>query len=60
MSIGEAAIKTAMKWVDEKLRDHPDADRLRLINEAGRLFDLSPLEEDFLIRHMTQRGSGAE
>jgi len=57
MSIGEAAIKTAMKWIDEQLRAHPEADRLKLVNEAGRRFDLSPIDEDFLLRHLAQRGS---
>jgi len=57
MAIGEPAIKAAVKWVDEQLRERPDADRLTLVTEAGRRFDLSPLEEDFLVRHLAQRGS---
>jgi hypothetical protein len=55
MAAGEAAIKQAVQWIDEQLDDRPDADRARLIDEAGRRFDLSPLESDFLVRHIAQR-----
>ncbi len=59
MSIGEAPIKAAIKWIDEQLRDRPGADRLKLIEEACRRFDLTPLDDDFLVRHLAQRASGA-
>ncbi len=57
MAIGEAPIKAAVKWIDEQLRDRPDADRVMLVDEASRRFDLTPLDEDFLVRHLAQRGS---
>jgi hypothetical protein len=57
MSIGEAPIKAAVKWIDEQLHDRPDADRLKLVDEASRRFDLTPLDEDFLVRHLAQRES---
>jgi len=59
MSIGEAPIKAAIKWIDEQLRDRPGADRLKLVEEASRRFDLTPLDDDFLVRHLAQRGTGA-
>jgi len=58
MSTGEAPVKAAVKWIDEQLRDHPDADRMTLIDEASRRFDLTPLHADFLIRHLAERGTG--
>jgi len=55
MSAGEAPIKQAVKWIDEQLEDDPKADRTRLIDEAGRSFDLTPLDSEFLLRHLSQR-----
>jgi hypothetical protein len=56
---GEAPIKQAVTWIDELLRDDPGADRLRLVDEAARRFDLSPLDTDFLMRHLAERGKRA-
>ena len=55
MAVGEAPIKQAIKWIDEQLHDHPDAHRVNLVDEASRRFDLSPLDEDFLLRHLAGR-----
>ncbi len=52
---GEAPIKQAVKWIDDQLRDNPTADRLRLVDEASRRFDLSPLDQDFLFRQLAER-----
>ena len=57
MAAGEAPIKQAIKWLDEQLHDKPDANRMKLIDEAGRRFDLTPLDCDFLIRHLAERKS---
>jgi hypothetical protein len=56
---GETPIKQAVAWIDDRLRDDPAADRLRLVDEAGRRFDLSPLDTDFLMRHLAERGKRA-
>ena len=53
---GEAPIKQAITWIDEQLRDNPAADRVTLLDEAGRRFDLTPLDADFLLRHLADRG----
>jgi len=55
MAAGEAPVKQAVLWIDEQLREHPAADRVKLVAEASRRFDLSPLDEDFLVRHLAQR-----
>jgi hypothetical protein len=57
VSAGEAAIKQAVKWIDEQLRDNPRTDRTKLIDEAGRRFDLTPLDSEFLVRQLSQRKS---
>ncbi|PYN93264.1 MAG: hypothetical protein DMD91_30460 [Candidatus Rokuibacteriota bacterium] len=57
MAAGEAPIKQAVKWIDDRLADDPHADRLRLVDEASRRFDLSPLDTDFLYRHLAERKS---
>jgi len=59
MSVGEAPIKQAVKWIDDQLHDNPKADRTRLIDEASRRFDLTPLDTDFLTRHLAERARKA-
>lgn len=44
-------LRRALRWLDERAREEPTADRLRLIGEAGARFDLSPVDEDFLLRN---------
>ncbi|MGH2607902.1 MAG: hypothetical protein ACRDHF_02330 [Tepidiformaceae bacterium] len=44
-----------MKWIDDQLQDNPKADRVKLLDEASRRFDLSPLDQDFLFRHLAER-----
>ena len=60
MAAGEAPIKQAVKWIDEQLRDNPKADRIKLLDEASRRFDLTPLDSDFLLRHLAERAKAQE
>jgi hypothetical protein len=55
MAAGEAPIKQAVKWIDDLLQDDPKANRLTLVDEAARRFDLSPLDTEFLMRHLAER-----
>jgi hypothetical protein len=55
---GEAAIKQAVRWIDDQLRERPAADRFALVEEASRRFDLSPVDADFLFRHLADRAKG--
>lgn len=59
MGVGEAPVKQAVKWIDEQLNDDPHANRATLVDEASRRFDLSPLDADFLYRHLTSRATRA-
>jgi hypothetical protein len=52
---GEAPIKQAVKWIDDQLLDNPGIDRVKLVDDASRRFDLSPLDADFLFRHLAER-----
>jgi len=52
---GEAPIKQAVKWIDDQLTENPNVDRVKLVDEASRRFDLSPLDADFLFRHLAER-----
>jgi hypothetical protein len=55
MAQGEAPIKQAVAWIEERLREQPAADRVKLVDEAGRRFDLTPLDADFLFRQLAER-----
>jgi len=55
MPAGEAPIKQAVKWIEDRLEDEPKADRFKLVDEAARRFDLSPLDAEFLLRHLAER-----
>ncbi|HEY3066477.1 MAG TPA: hypothetical protein VGL09_11840 [Methylomirabilota bacterium] len=55
MAAGEAPIKQAMKWIDDQLVDDPKIDRVQLVDAASRRFDLSPVDADFLFRHLAER-----
>ena len=58
MAQGEAPIRQAIMWIDERLREEPSVDRVKLVDEAGRRFDLTPLDADFLFRHLADRPKG--
>jgi hypothetical protein len=58
MAQGEAPVKQAIMWIDEQLVEKPDADRMKLVDEASRRFDLTPLDADFLLRHLAERPKG--
>jgi len=59
MAAGEAPIRQAVKWIDDQLRDNPAADRVKLVDDASRQFDLSPMDADFLFRHLAERAKKA-
>ena len=58
MAQGEAPIRQAIAWLEEWLREQPAADRVKLVDDAGRRFDLTPLDADFLLRHLAERPKG--
>ena len=60
MSGGETALKQAVRWLDDQLREQPSADRLTLVDAASRRFDLSPADSDFLFRHLAERARSTD
>jgi hypothetical protein len=42
-------LRRAIHWISGRREEDPSAPLIRLIEEAGRQFDLSPKEENFLI-----------
>lgn len=55
MAQGEAPITQAVRWIEDRLRDDPAGDRIALVDRACREFDLSPLDAEFLLRHLAER-----
>jgi hypothetical protein len=55
MAAGEAPIKQAVRWIEERRHDNPGADRVKLVDQASRRFALSPLDADFLFCHLAER-----
>jgi len=54
VSLGEPHVKRALDWIIAQLADDPNATRGDLIDKASREFDLTPLEADFLSRHLVE------
>jgi hypothetical protein len=50
-------LRRALRWLDERAREEPAAERLRLVGEAAARFDLSPVEEEFLLTNWTRAGA---
>jgi hypothetical protein len=44
------AIKNAVKWIGQERKSNPSVDLSKLVEEAGRKFDLSPMDSEFLFR----------
>jgi hypothetical protein len=45
------SLRRALRWLDERIREEPGASRGKLVGEAAVRFDLTPLDEDFLLRN---------
>lgn len=46
-------LRRAVRWIGEQRLDRPDAHLANLVDEAGRQFDLTPLEQEFLMALLT-------
>ena len=42
------SIRKAVEFIGIVLKDEPDTDKLKLIDEAAQKFDLNPLQAEFL------------
>jgi hypothetical protein len=43
-------LKKAIKWISEKRKEAPDINLVKLVDDAGFQFDLSPKDSQFLLR----------
>lgn len=48
MPEGES-LRRALRWLDERVKEEPGLQRAKLVGEAAARFDLSPVEEEFLL-----------
>ncbi len=48
MPEGES-LRRALRWLDERAKEEPKLERSKLVGEAAVRFDLSPVEEEFLL-----------
>jgi len=44
------SLRRALRWLGERRQEDPKAQRAKIISEASERFDLSPVEEEFLLR----------
>ena len=54
MPEGES-LRRALRWLDERVKEEPAVQRTKLVGEAAARFDLSPVEEEFLISNWASR-----
>lgn len=47
-------LRQALAWINQHLENEPNTDVIKLIDEAGVKFNLTPLNADFLIRNFQQ------
>ncbi len=43
------SLRRALRWLDERVKEEPKLERSRLVGEAAVRFDLSPMDEEFLL-----------
>ncbi|HVI92830.1 MAG TPA: hypothetical protein VM753_02425 [Anaeromyxobacter sp.] len=44
------SLRRALRWLDDRVREEPQPPRAALLAEAATRFDLTPAEEEFLLR----------
>jgi len=47
---GGESLRRALRWLGERRREDAATPRAKLISEASERFDLTPAEEEFLLR----------
>jgi hypothetical protein len=50
----EVGLKKAIQWISQRRQDDPSVRLAVLVDEACRRYDLTPIQADFLYRHLTQ------
>ena len=47
-------LRRAVKWVSEERKYNPEKEVKTIVQEACMKFDLSPIDADFLLRHLLE------
>jgi hypothetical protein len=50
---GSEEVRRALAWISDRRREDPKARTLDLVDEAGRRFNLSPIQEQWLLTTLT-------
>ena len=45
----EESMKNAIRYISDQLKDEPEYNKNKLVEEASRKYDLSPLQTEFLL-----------
>jgi len=48
-------LRRAVKWVSEERKYNSEKEVEAIVQEACMKFDLSPIDEDFLLRHLLEK-----
>lgn len=51
------SVRKAVQWIAEEKKLHPDKKYVELVNEAAMKFDLSPKEEEMILRFYLENRS---
>ncbi len=43
------SIRNAIRFIGQELKDKPELNRAKLLEDAAQRFDLSPLQSEFLV-----------
>jgi hypothetical protein len=52
MNTNHETLARALDWVNKRLRESPPMDKMKAIDEASIRFDLSPVDQEWLIRRL--------
>ena len=50
-------LRKAIKWISDERTEHPGAPLFTLIEKACLKFDLTPKDEEFLMRYLTENSA---
>ena len=42
------SMEKALRYISEELKDHPEADKMKLVEKVSREFNLTPIQTEFL------------
>jgi hypothetical protein len=55
MKADAETLAKALDWVNTRLREEPGLGKLKAVEEAAMKFDLGPLDEEWLVRQVSER-----